>query len=158
MFNHALYGFGTPLPESVYKLMRKKLKDSAKFEESVCKTIRKKVKNPSLEFTGGDLHYSIQKAAYSVTSKKRVGTGYRVTVKMRDTYDFTEFRVPLKRVLSSSANDRKRFLYSIFDKDNLCNDITFKNSSANDLGYILQKIGVVWPYKWKVKVRMTVKG
>ena len=131
MFNHALYGFGTPLPESVYKLMRKKLKDSAKFEESVCKTIRKKVKNPSLEFTGGDLHYSIQKAAYSVTSKKRVGTGYRVTVKMRDTYDFTEFRVPLKRVLSSSAND---------------------------LGYILQKIGVVWPYKWKVKVRMTVKG
>ena len=77
------------------------------------------------------MHYSIQKAAYSVTSKKRVGTGYRVTVKMRDTYDFTEFRVPLKRVLSSSAND---------------------------LGYILQKIGVVWPYKWKVKVRMTVKG
>ena len=73
----------------------------------------------------GDLFYSIQHVDIYVSGKRINENTWDITIKMSDTYDFTEFR------LSLSVGDL-----------------------ANDLGFVMQHTGLLQTYRWSLSYHM----
>lgn len=80
----------------------------------------------SVEFTEGDLYYSIQKADYKMSGIKIDNSTWNINVNLSDTYNFTEFRTGLTM-----------------------------GALANDLGFVMQHTGLLVPYYWDVEYDMT---
>ncbi len=78
-----------------------------------------------MEFKKDDLYYSLQHVSFSLSGKKR-GKRWELTVKVWDTYDFTEIRTFGKKIKISVGN------------------------VSNDLGYVLQKSQQGKAYSWEV--------
>lgn len=112
MFKHGLYGGGKELEFGPYSTMANKLRQSSKMNDAI-KGFVSDAENDgnisfaktkqSIEFGSGDLYYSIQHAKYNVNGYKYNGI-WVVRVSLRDKYDFTEFRNPLKS-MGNAAND-----------------------------------------------------
>lgn len=136
MFNHAIYGYGRAPSSKITNNMKSKLKASSEMKKIVKNLVNTANKNKkttfntgsnyrSCEFTSGDLYYALQHIDYKITGKKSNGK-WTITVEVKDTYDFTEFSRTLKKGLSLG-------------------------NVANDLGYVMQKAKMLYPYKFTVK-------
>lgn len=98
MFRLGMYGKGKGLSNKAKQLLIQRLKESNILKEE----IRKYTKNgedfnsgeTSVPFTPKeqDLHYSVQRAYLWLEGKKLEDGKWEIKVKLRDDYDFTEFR------------------------------------------------------------------
>lgn len=98
MFRLGMYGKGKGLSNKAKQLLIQRLKESDILKEE----IRKYTKNgndfnsgeTSVHFTPKeqDLHYSVQRAYLWLEGKKLEDGKWEIKVKLRDDYDFTEFR------------------------------------------------------------------
>ena len=98
MFRLGMYGEGKGLSNKAKQLLIQRLKESDILKEE----IRKYTKNgndfnsgeTSVHFTPKeqDLHYSVQRAYLWLEGKKLEDGKWEIKVKLRDDYDFTEFR------------------------------------------------------------------
>ena len=127
MFNHAIWGYGRPLSAATYRLMKEKLKASDTLKNSVRKNIDKQG-TLSTEFTSGDLYYSLQHVNYKIRSKKKIGKGFLVGIIVYDDYNFDNIRRPLH---------------------------VFSNA-ANNLGFMLERLRISYPYSFKTTFIMKV--
>ena len=127
MFNHAIWGYGRPLSAATYRLMKEKLKASDTLKNSVRKNIDKQG-TLSTEFTSGDLYYSLQHVNYKIRSKKKSGKGFLVGIIVYDDYNFDNIRRPLH---------------------------VFSNA-ANNLGFMLERLRISYPYSFKTTFIMKV--
>ena len=133
MFNHAIYGYGRAPSSKIKNNMISKLKSSSEIKNIVKQFVsnansNKKTsfsKPANVEFKSGDLYYSLQHISMKISGKKSNGR-WSITVEVTDTYDFTEFSRTLKKGLSLG-------------------------NVANDLGYVMQKVKMLYPYKFTVK-------
>lgn len=75
-----------------------------------------------------DLYYSLQKVDYSIKGIKKKGK-WRLTITVKDVYDFNTIRS--------------------FSEPSF-------GSAANDLGFAMQKIGMMVPYKISVSYKKTI--
>ena len=101
MFRLGMYGKGKGLSNKAKQLLIQRLKESNILKEE----IRKYTKNgedfnsgeTSVHFTPKeqDLHYSVQRAYLWLEGKKLEDGKWEIKVKLRDDYDFTEFRKSL---------------------------------------------------------------
>ena len=80
------------------------------------------------EFKDGDLYYSIQHIDIVVSGIRNFDNSWKINVHMGEIYDFTK-----KRGLNSFAD------------------------AANDLGYYMQKTGMLIPYRWSVDYSLNYK-
>ena len=127
MFSNALWGRGRGLSNSIKKLMIFELKRSSDLNKIINNDI-KKFRNwqgfgatSTVEFRGrSDLHYAIQHANVEIDGY-RYHRRWKITVTISDVYDFTEFR----------------------------NGLGFSDV-ANNLGWAMQKNGMITPYRWSV--------
>ena len=127
MFNHAIWGYGRPLSAATYRLMKEKLNASDTLKNSVRKNIDKQG-TLSTEFTSGDLYYSLQHVNYKIRSKKKSGKGFLVGIIVYDDYNFDNIRRPLH---------------------------VFSNA-ANNLGFMLERLRISYPYSFKTTFIMKV--
>ena len=98
MFRLGMYGKGKGLSNKAKQLLIQRLKESDILKEE----IRKYTKSgedfnsgeTSVHFTPEeqDLHYSVQRAYLWLEGKKLEDEKWEIKVKLRDDYDFTEFR------------------------------------------------------------------
>ena len=98
MFRLGMYGKGKGLSNKAKQLLIQRLKESDILKEE----IRKYTKNgedfnsgeTSIHFTPKeqDLHYSVQRAYLWLEGRKLEDGKWEIKVKLRDDYDFTEFR------------------------------------------------------------------
>ena len=98
MYYLGMYGEGKGLSDKAKELLIKRLKESNILKEK----IREYTKNgedfnsgeTSVHFTPEeqDLHYSVQRAYLWLEGKKLENGKWEIKVKLRDDYDFTEFR------------------------------------------------------------------
>ncbi len=98
MFRLGMYGEGKGLSDKARQLLIQRLKESDILKEE----IRKYTKNGEdfnsgktwVEFTHQepDLHYSMQKVDLWLEGRKLENGKWEIKVKLRDDYDFTEFR------------------------------------------------------------------
>lgn len=130
MYRHAFWGGGRPLSGTTKELAAKKLSGSSILNSSISEKLgsirgSKAHFNGSIELSANDnpdLFYSLQHIDYRVVGRKTHGHWIlRVTV--TDPYNFDTIR-------STSG-------------------ITFANL-ANDLGWYLQRIGMMEPYEFSV--------
>ena len=137
MFNHGMYGRGEELPQSVNGLIVDRLKDS-KIMDGAISDLMKSVsgnsvnRNGTVEFTktdpiNADLYYSLQHISFNVRGNKANGV-WHLTITVTDTYNFDNLR-----------------LFS--------NGLTFGNA-ANDLGWIMQRVGMMTPYSVEVSYQI----
>ena len=133
MFNHAMWGYGSRAPASLNNLIIERMRNSAKLKSELEKRLKNKYGNKvsflldDFEFKGtgvdADLFYAIQHIDINVTAKK-VNGKWKVYLSASDIYDFGELRL---------------IMYGI----------TFANA-ANDLGWAMQRIGMLVPYSFSV--------
>ena len=132
MFNHGMYGNGRKPSSSIYKLMVSRLLSSNIMSNKISQTIKSAKGNSinktvSVEFTptnkiNADLYYSLQHVKITIKGQKRRGA-WDLKITVSDTYDFDNIRS--------------------FSK------LSFGNA-ANDLGWAMQRIGMMTPYKFSV--------
>ena len=134
MFNHAIYGYGKSPGSNIKNNMISKLKSSTEIKNAVKVRVNNANKNKKssfatnwfiTEFKYGDLYYSIQHASVRIVGKKTNGK-WTITVDLNDKYDFTEFGRTFKYGLSVG-------------------------NVANDLGSVMQKVKMLYPYSFSVK-------
>ena len=139
MFNHGMWGYGTSMPSYIKNKLIERLKDSSimkAYIKSLIKKIKKSWVLPTKSFTvrfeidkdnlsDTDLYYSIHIANCRVHGQLYCGVWY-VYVSVSDTYDFTEIQT--------------------------FSSLTFGHL-ANDLGFLMQKIGMMIPYSFSVSYR-----
>ena len=136
MFNKSMYYAKEPMSEGMEARLINKLYESNEIKNAVTNCIKenqyKDFNNCSqeIEFTNGDLYYSIQHVTPKISGKKN-GVTWSINVNISDKYDFTELRI-LKKGL------------------------TFGNA-ANDLGYYMQKTKMLEPYEWEVNFSFIYK-
>ena len=132
MFNKSMYDSKTPISKSIETKIIEKSKNSTPVINAVNTCIAKSnntnfkdCEPENFEFTSadGDLHYSIQHADIKISGLQQEDN-WIITVKMSDTYDFTKFRT---------------------------DDFFTVSTLANDLGYVMQKTGMLKPYDWDVQ-------
>ena len=132
MFNHGMYGYGKTPPKAIKDLAISRLKKSNIMNKIVNNVLRFKtitnfttygsVEFKANNFVNADLYYSLQHVSYKIVGEKNRGK-WHLTITVSDRYDFDNIR-------SFSG-------------------ITFGNA-ANDLGWAMQKIGMMVPYKISV--------
>lgn len=132
MFNKSMYDAKTSISKSIENKIIEKSKNSPSLKNEVKNCIAKsnqsqfKECRPSDDFqfkpSDGDTHYSIQHADVSISGEKE-DDKWDITIKMSDTYDFTKFRA----------------------------DGLSTSNLANNLGYVMQKIGMLETYDWDVQ-------
>ena len=130
MFRHALYGNGRTIDRSISNLMRLLLESSEELKAKIRTAISNAMSrgrtsfctgNIGIEFKDKDLYYAIQHADLWL-SGYRVNRRWYITVTICDKYDFSEFRKGL----------------------------SFSNL-ANNLGWALQRNGMMKTYYWSLK-------
>lgn len=132
LFNHGMWGHGRRLSKSTNNLIVDRLKRSSIMKNAISNIIKKARGNRintrgSVEFTAKDiinkdLYYSLQHVDFSIKGIKKRGVWY-LTISVQDTYDFDNIRS--------------------FSK------LSFGNV-ANDLGWAMQRVGLMIPYKISV--------
>ena len=132
MFNHGMYGYGKSPSKSLKDLAVSRLRNSNIMNKIINNVLRYKsvtnftkygtVEFKNNNFVNADLYYSLQHVSYKIVGKKNRGKWY-LTITVWDRYDFDNIR-------SFSG-------------------ITFGNA-ANDLGWAMQKIGMMVPYNISV--------
>ncbi len=132
MFNHGMYGYGKSPSKAIKNLVISRLKNSTIMNRIINNALRiRVVTNFTLyntvefkanNFVNADLYYSLQHVSYKIVGNKKRGKWY-LTITVWDRYDFDNIR-------SFSG-------------------ITFGNA-ANDLGWAMQKIGMMVPYNISV--------
>jgi hypothetical protein len=127
LYKHAIWGNGKPLSKSITNRIVTKLKKSKDINNKIT-SILKKIKGKTvekklgIEFKTGDLYYALQHVTLYIKGKRK-NNKWNLKITVKDTYDFDEIRT--------------------FEK------ISFGNA-ANDLGYAMQKIGMMKKYSIKV--------
>ena len=125
-YSHGMWGAGYSLSSKEKQKFINKIKNSNEYKKMKSKLVKKiesgeTSPKDTIEFVNdADLYYAIQHMVITVTydSKKK-----KYKVKLYDTYDFTEWR-------------------KIFSKTG----VSFSNA-ANNLGLVMQKCGMMIPYK-----------
>ena len=136
MFNHGMWGCGRTPSSSIKNLMISRLKSSNNMRNAIA-GIMKNAKGSSInkngwvEFdrsnlTNADLYYSLQHVSFNVSGTKSRGV-WNLTITVWDTYNFDNIRS--------------------FSK------LSFGNA-ANDLGWAMQRIGMMTPYYISVSYRI----
>ena len=136
MFNHGMWGYGRTPSYSIKNLMISRLKSSNKMRNAIAGVMknargRSINKNSWVEFdrrnsTNADLYYSLQHVSFNVRGTKSRGV-WNLTITVWDTYNFDNIR-------SFSG-------------------LSFGNA-ANDLGWAMQRIGMMTPYNISVSYRI----
>lgn len=134
MFNKSLYSPTDGLPESIKKKIIKQAKPSPQVNNRVTQCVEKHkdstsfsdCKGEKAELFDDDLLYSIGHVFVNVSGVKKNDKEWDIKVKMEDTYNFDHFDIGLDFA-----------------------------TIVNDLGYIMQKLGMVREYKWNVSFDMT---
>ncbi len=132
MFEHALYGNGKALPEVIKKRLRKKIKKDKQLKSRIT-FILKECKKRNVYYTQDklykfqftkdkDLFYSVQ----HITSTRM--TGNRISNKTWSVYIY---------------------IYDIYNFDEFREWTSFAGIS-NNLGLILESVGIVKKYKWSI--------
>lgn len=138
MFNHAIYGYGRNPSSNINNNLISKLKSSSVIKDMVAQQIQKANKSKkslfntgwlTCEFKTGDLYYCLQHTNVKITGTKS-GSKWEITVQLKNTYDFTEFSRTVKYGLSIG-------------------------NMANDLGFIMQKVKMLYPYDISVSYTYT---
>ena len=129
MYHHGMWGCGSELPYSTKSLLISKLKASDIMSNAVKKAVKEKTGNSinesiTVEFQRGnkmntDLYFSVQHITVGIYGNKSKGR-WNLKITVSDTYDFTELR--------------------------LIHGFSFGNF-ANDLGWAMQKLGMMVPYR-----------
>ena len=137
MFNHGMHGRGEKLPSSTNDLIVNKLKESDIMGEAISSIMKSANGNSinvngDVEFkrtnrTNADLYYSLQHVNFNVRGTKSNGV-WNLTVTVTDTYNFDNLRI-----ISEGLN--------------------FGNA-ANDLGWMMQKVGMMTPYDVSVSYQL----
>ena len=138
MYHHGMWGYGSELPYSTKNLLISKLKASDIMSNAVKKATKGKTGNRinqsiTVEFRRGnkvntDLYFSVQHIKVGIYGNKSNGR-WNLKITVSDTYDFTELR-----------------LIHGFSLGNF----------ANDLGWAMQKLGMMVPYRVYVSYNMVV--
>ena len=130
MYRHSFRGITRVFNQKdIENKIERKIKNSSYFESKVMGSMKKaKYKKwkeiKKVNFTKGDLHYALGKVfAKGKITKSISKYKKRIAIHVNDTYDFTEIRTVHK--------------------------ISFSNA-ANDLGTVLNILGIIKPYHWKV--------
>ena len=134
MFQKAMHGPTGNVSKKIKKKIENKTKNTKQIKDTIqsCinqsngKSFTSSDCSGSVEFTEGDLYYSIQKTNYKISGEKNSDSTWNISVNLYDTYDFTELR--------------KGFT---------------KGDLANNLGFTMQHTGLLIPYDWDVKYSMT---
>ena len=134
-YDHGMWGMGNSLSSKQKNKIIEKIKKSSEYQKAksnLLARIRKGETKPSqqIEFkTTKDLYYAIQHMSINM-----VYDSYRkkYTVNMSDTYDFTEWRRAVSKAGVSLSN------------------------AANNLGYVMQKCGMMIPYKINLSFQVSV--
>jgi len=129
------YPFGD-IPKATKREIEKKSKNSPIVQNAIetCVEQNKQsqvfigCKLENQEFKDGDLYYSIQHIDIVVSGIRNFDNSWKINVHMGEIYDFTK-----KRGLNSFAD------------------------AANDLGYYMQKTGMLIPYRWSVDYSLNYK-
>lgn len=133
MFNKAMYNPTGNISTKTQKEIKEKSKNSTQVQNGVNKCIKdNKDKN---SFSGcviddaemsGDLYYSIQHVDIAVSGEKISKNTWDINISMSDVYDFTEWR-----------------------------SMDSFGGIVNNLGYVMQKIGMLDDYTWSVSYNIT---
>ena len=133
LYNHGMWGYGKAISQSTKDLIIRSLKNSSYFNETIKKSLNGLKKSSvdklkvSMNFTSGDLFYSIGKIDFYLSGSKKNGK-WTVTITGSDIYNFDNIRS--------------------FSK------LSFGNA-ANDLGWAMQKIGMIVPFTWSISFSYT---
>ena len=133
MFEHGIIGNGTPMPENVKLILLQGIKNDTKYMDFIENNVNlykqgQKIPEPAVhEFLAGDLYYAIQHSKSFIKPIEKGGTTV-FNVRIKDDYDFTEWRIATLGFSFSNA--------------------------ANDLGVFLQNNNTIVPYKWEVQFNM----
>jgi RHS repeat-associated protein len=132
MFNHGMWGYGRTPSSSINNLLISRLKSSSDMKKAIENIMKSATgnsinQNGEVEFTiteknNADLYYSLQHISFNVQGTKSNGV-WDLTITVSDRYDFDSIR-------SFSG-------------------LSF-GSVANDLGWAMQRIGMVVPYNISV--------
>lgn len=143
LFYHFLYGNGKCINKSTESLLISKLKSAAVLNNEIKRYLRgvyaskMVIKNKSIQFTSGDLHYAIQKMGFCFSATRISGnwksSTWKVCVTAWDVFDFDQIRTFSKGIKVTISN------------------------VANDLGYWLQKLGIGKEYSWAVSYNVQLK-
>ena len=136
MFNHGMWGLGRSAPSSINKLIISRLKKSSIMKNEILKIIKKAkgdviIDGGTVEFKNSgkvntDLYYSLQHAKFTIIGRKSGGV-WNLTISVSDRYDFDNIRS--------------------------FSELSFGNA-ANDLGWIMQRTGMMVPYRFSVTYKM----
>jgi RHS repeat-associated protein len=132
MFLHGMWGYGGALSSIVRQLMVNKLKSSPGMNNAIS-NVMKGVTGDTVNKSGSaifdrsteidaDLYYSLQTISFNIFGSKTDGV-WNLTITINDTYDFDNIRS-----------------FSKFSFGNL----------ANDLGWAMQRVGMMTTYKFSV--------
>ena len=137
LFNHGMWGNGRKPGASINKLIKKRLKNSSSMKKAISDILASETgdyidKTSWVEFiannkTNADLYYSLQHVTFKVKGEKIEGV-WNLKVTVSNCYDFDSIR--------SFSN------------------LSFGNA-ANDLGWAMQRIGMMIPYN--ISVTYSVK-
>ena len=143
LFYHFLYGNGKCVNKSTESLLISKLKNASVLNNEIKRYLRgvyaskRVIKNKSIQFTSGDLHYAIQKMGFCFTATRIKGnwksSTWKVSITAWDTFDFDQIRTFSKGIKVTISN------------------------AANDLGYWLQKLRIGKKYSWAVVYNVQLK-
>lgn len=133
MFQKSMHGPTGNVSKSIQKKIENKTKTTTQIQDTIKKCINQSNGKSftaadckgSVEFTEGDLYYSIQKTNYKISGTKIDNSTWNINVNLYDTYDFTEFRTSLT-----------------------------VGALANNLGFVMQHTGLLIPYDWDVSYDM----
>ena len=134
MFHKAMHGPTGNVSKSIQKKIENKTKNTKQIQDKIQSCINQSNGKSftsadckgSVEFTEGDLYYSMQKTNYKISGIKTDDSTWNINVNLFDKYDFTEFRLNFTM-----------------------------GALANNLGFVMQHTGLLIPYNWDVKYNMT---
>ena len=134
MFHKAIDNIPGSLPQKTQQQIAEATKNSSALNDVIQSCINQSNGqgftttdcSDSLEFTSGDLYYSIQHANYEISGERTDNVYWNINVRLYDTYDFTEWRKKLS-----------------------------VGNAANNLGYKMQQYGLLEPYEWEVNYTRT---
>ena len=128
LFNKSLDDYNTPLNKSIQNKIKTKTQNTVQIQSAVSTCIQKNNGNDfkncigSDTFENGDLYLSIGKFNYDVSGTKLLDQSWNIKVTLTDFYNF--------------------------DKPRKIKDF---GSAANNVGYMLSKVGIIHEYYWDVK-------
>ena len=136
MFNHGMWQYGKALPSSTNRLIVDRLCSSSNMRNAISKIMKKakgnKInKSDTVEFdrsnrVNADLYFSLQHIKFNIKGNKSKGK-WNLTITVTDVYNFDNLR------------SLEKFSFG---------------NAANDLGWAMQRIGMMVPYNIYVSYKI----